>query len=73
MASNGLGPDVRLRPIQGARFVYIVGIGISLPALRLAALLDLSLFCGSFDDAVARLQTTVGVVPNLLFLILALM
>lgn len=73
LGTDGLGRDVLLRLVQGARIALAVGLGTSLIAMPLGVTLGLlaGYFGGRVDDMVVWLYTTISSVPSLL-LILAL-
>lgn len=69
--TDGLGRDVLLRLLQGARISFLVGIVSSLIAIPLGVLLGLLAgYYGKWlDEAVVWLCTTFAAIPGLLFVL----
>ncbi len=71
LGTDGLGRDVLLRLVQGARIAFQVGVVSSLIAIPLGVLLGLlgGYFGGRTDDAVIWVSTTFAAIPGLLFVL----
>lgn len=71
MGTDGLGRDVMLRVIQGARIAFQVGIITALIAIPLAVLLGClaGYFGGWVDDLIVWLYSTFASIPLLLFIL----
>ena len=71
MGTDGLGRDVCLRVVQGARIAFQVGIITALIAIPLAVLLGClaGYFGGWVDDLVVWLYSTFACIPSLLFIL----
>lgn len=69
--TDGLGRDVFLRLLQGARISFLVGIVSSLIAIPLGLLLGaIAGYCGKWiDETVVWLCTTFSAIPGLLFVL----
>ena len=71
LGTDGLGRDVGLRLVQGARIAFQVGVVSSLIAIPLGVLLGClgGYFGGRTDDFVIWLSTTFAAIPGLLFVL----
>ena len=71
MGTDGLGRDVMLRVVQGARIAFQVGIITALIAIPLAVLLGClaGYFGGWVDDLIVWLYSTFASIPTLLFIL----
>ena len=71
LGTDGLGRDVGLRLVQGARIAFQVGVVSSLIAIPLGVLLGClgGYFGGKTDDFVIWLSTTFAAIPGLLFVL----
>ncbi|NLB66120.1 MAG: ABC transporter permease [Lentisphaerae bacterium] len=71
LGTDGLGRDVLLRLVQGARIAFQVGVVSSLIALPIGILLGClgGYFGGRVDDLVVWLSTTFAAIPGLLFVL----
>ena len=71
LGTDGLGRDVGLRLVQGARIAFQVGVVSSLIAIPLGVLLGClgGYFGGRTDDFVIWLSTTFASIPGLLFVL----
>jgi len=71
MGTDGLGRDVALRLVQGARIAFQVGIITALIAIPLAVVLGClaGFFGGWVDDLVVWLYSTFACMPSLLFVL----
>ena len=71
LGTDGLGRDVGLRLVQGARIAFQVGVVSSLIAIPLGVLLGClgGYFGGKTDDFVIWLSTTFASIPGLLFVL----
>lgn len=71
LGTDGLGRDVLLRLIQGARIAFQVGVVSSLIAIPIGLFLGClgGYFGGRVDDAVVWLSTTFASIPGLLFVL----
>lgn len=71
LGTDGLGRDVLLRLVQGARIAFQVGVVSSLIAIPLGVLLGClgGYFGGKTDDFVVWLSTTFASIPGLLFVL----
>ena len=71
LGTDGLGRDVFLRLMQGARIAFQVGVVSSLIAIPLGVLLGClgGYFGGKTDDFVVWLSTTFASIPGLLFVL----
>jgi ABC-type dipeptide/oligopeptide/nickel transport system permease subunit len=71
MGTDGLGRDVFLRLVQGARIAFQVGIITSLIAIVLGVILGClaGYFGGWVDDVVVWLYSTFAAMPSLLFIL----
>ena len=71
LGTDGLGRDVLLRLIQGARIAFLVGVVSALIAIPIGMLLGAlgGYFGGRVDDAVVWLSTTFAAIPGLLFVL----
>lgn len=69
LGTDGLGRDVALRLVQGARIAFQVGVVTSLMAIPLGLLMGLlaGYFRGRVDDAIVWIYTTFASIPGLLF------
>ena len=71
LGTDGLGRDVGLRLVQGARIAFQVGVVSSLIAIPIGVLLGClgGYFGGRTDDFVIWLSTTFASIPGLLFVL----
>jgi peptide/nickel transport system permease protein len=71
LGTDGLGRDVGLRLVQGARIAFQVGVVSSLIAIPIGVLLGGlgGYFGGRTDDVVVWLSTTFASIPGLLFVL----
>ena len=71
MGTDGLGRDVMLRAVQGARIAFQVGVITALIAIPLAVLLGClaGYFGGWVDDLIVWLYSTFACIPSLLFIL----
>jgi len=71
LGTDGLGRDVGLRLIQGARIAFQVGVVSSLIAIPLGVLLGClgGYFGGKIDDLVVWISNTFASIPGLLFVL----
>ena len=71
LGTDGLGRDVALRLVQGARIAFQVGVISSLIAIPLGVLLGClgGYFGGKVDDGVVWISTTFASIPGLLFVL----
>ena len=71
LGTDGLGRDVALRLVQGARIAFQVGVVSSLIAIPIGVLLGClgGYFGGKTDDAVVWISTTFASIPGLLFVL----
>lgn len=71
LGTDGLGRDVLLRLVQGARIAFQVGVVSSLIAIPIGVLLGClgGYFGGKTDDLVVWLSTTFAAIPGLLFVL----
>jgi peptide/nickel transport system permease protein len=71
LGTDGLGRDVGLRLVQGARIAFQVGVVSSLIAIPIGVLLGClgGYFGGRVDDGVVWLSTTFASIPGLLFVL----
>ena len=71
LGTDGLGRDVGLRLVQGARIAFQVGVVSSLIAIPIGVLLGClgGYFGGKTDDFVVWLSTTFASIPGLLFVL----
>lgn len=71
LGTDGLGRDVGLRLVQGARIAFRVGIITSLIAIPIGVLLGClaGYFGGWVDDLVVWIYSTVASIPGLLFIL----
>ncbi|HOO20134.1 MAG TPA: ABC transporter permease [Kiritimatiellia bacterium] len=71
LGTDGLGRDVFLRLVQGARIAFLTGVVSSLIAIPIGVLLGSlgGYFGGKTDDAVVWLSTTFAAIPGLLFVL----
>lgn len=71
LGTDGLGRDVLLRLVQGARIAFQVGVVSSLIAIPIGVLLGClgGYFGGRTDDVVVWLSTTFAAIPGLLFVL----
>ena len=71
LGTDGLGRDVALRLVQGARIAFQVGVISSLIAIPIGVLLGClgGYFGGKVDDAVVWISTTFASIPGLLFVL----
>jgi ABC-type dipeptide/oligopeptide/nickel transport system permease subunit len=71
LGTDGLGRDVLLRLVQGARIAFRVGVVSSLIAIPIGVLLGSlgGYFGGKVDDAVVWISTTFASIPGLLFVL----
>ncbi len=71
LGTDGLGRDVGLRLVQGARIAFQVGVVSSLIAIPIGVLLGClgGYFGGKTDDCVVWLSTTFASIPGLLFVL----
>jgi len=71
LGTDGLGRDVGLRLIQGARIAFQVGVVSSLIAIPLGVLLGSlgGYFGGKVDDLVVWISNTFASIPGLLFVL----
>ena len=71
LGTDGLGRDVGLRLVQGARIAFQVGVVSSLIAIPIGVLLGClgGYFGGRTDDFVVWLSTTFAAIPGLLFVL----
>ena len=71
LGTDGLGRDVGLRLVQGARIAFQVGVVSSLIAIPLGMLLGaIAGWCGKWvDEVVVWLSTTFASIPGLLFVL----
>ena len=71
LGTDGLGRDVGLRLVQGARIAFQVGVVSSLIAIPIGVLLGClgGYFGGRTDDFVVWLSTTFASIPGLLFVL----
>ena len=71
LGTDGLGRDVLLRLVQGARIAFQVGVVSSLIAIPIGVLLGClgGYFGGKTDDFVVWISTTFASIPGLLFVL----
>ena len=71
LGTDGLGRDVGLRLVQGARIAFQVGVVSSLIAIPIGVLLGClgGYYGGKTDDFVVWLSTTFASIPGLLFVL----
>ncbi len=71
LGTDGLGRDVFLRLVQGARIAFLTGVVSSLIAIPIGVLLGSlgGYFGGKTDDVVVWLSTTFAAIPGLLFVL----
>ena len=71
LGTDGLGRDVLLRLVQGARIAFQVGVVSSLIAIPIGVLLGClgGYFGGRTDDFVVWISTTFASIPGLLFVL----
>jgi ABC-type dipeptide/oligopeptide/nickel transport system permease subunit len=71
LGTDGLGRDVGLRLVQGARIAFQVGVVSSLIAIPIGVLLGClgGYFGGKVDDVVVWISTTFASIPGLLFVL----
>ena len=71
LGTDGLGRDVAMRLVQGARIAFQVGVISSLIAIPIGVLLGClgGYFGGKVDDAVVWISTTFASIPGLLFVL----
>ena len=71
LGTDGLGRDVALRLVQGARIAFQVGVVSSLIAIPIGVLLGClgGYFGGKVDDGVVWISTTFASIPGLLFVL----
>jgi len=71
LGTDGLGRDVFLRLVQGARIAFLTGVVSSLIAIPIGVLLGClgGYFGGKTDDVVVWLSTTFAAIPGLLFVL----
>jgi peptide/nickel transport system permease protein len=71
LGTDGLGRDVLMRTIQGARIAFVVGIGTSLVAIPIAVVLGAlaGYFGGRLDDFIVWLYSTFASIPGLLLIL----
>lgn len=71
LGTDGLGRDVGLRLMQGARIAFQVGVVSSLIAIPIGVLLGClgGYFGGKVDDFVVWISTTFASIPGLLFVL----
>lgn len=71
LGTDGLGRDVFLRTLQGARIAFVVGIGTSLVAIPIAVLLGAlaGYFGGRLDDVIVWVYSTFASIPGLLLIL----
>ena len=69
--TDGLGRDVFLRTLQGARIAFVVGVGTSLVAIPIAVFLGAlaGYFGGRLDDFIVWLYSTFASIPGLLLIL----
>lgn len=71
MGTDGLGRDVALRLIQGARIAFLVGVVTACIAIPIGVILGClaGYFGGRVDDVVVWLYSTFASIPGLLFIL----
>ncbi len=71
LGTDGLGRDVLLRTLQGARIAFVVGLGTSAVAIPIAVLLGAfsGYFGGRIDDLIVWLYSTFASIPGLLLIL----